>query len=407
MRGWRPLRCWVWRADWRCSGASRGPWVLALAWAACLSAGELARAYVLTGFPWALIGHIWIGWAPMQLAAWVGPHGLTLLTLLLVSLSLAAWRQRRVLVVAPLVLGALLYAAGAWQGARPVPVAADAPVLRLVQPNAAQHLKWDPEHAPTFFARQIGYTAAPADRRPDLIIWPETAIPAILDRAGPWLDRVVEAAAGVPVVLGIQRRDDQGVYNSLIVLDEAGVVAETYDKHHLVPFGEYVPAFGLLRRLPFGAFVEEHGFGYTPGPGARLIDLGNLGTALPLICYEAIFPQDIRAAEGRPDFLLQLTNDAWFGQIAGPFQHLAQARLRAVENGLPMVRAANTGVSAVIDARGRVLRDLPLGTMGWFDMALPPAAAPTLYSRTGDWPSSGVILLLLLALFVRRRSNHH
>jgi apolipoprotein N-acyltransferase len=175
-------------------------------------------------------------------------------------------------------------------------------------------------------------------------------------------------------------------------------VVQLYDKHHLVPFGEYIP-FGDLAFDLFGlsAFAAQQGAGYSAGPGAVVLDLGpTLGSILPLICYEAVFPQDLRAASrtglGRADWILQITNDAWFGKLTGPWQHLAQARLRAIEQGLPLLRAANTGVSAVIDARGRVVAEIPLGMRAFVDAALPPALPPTPYARFGDWP-----LLLLLA----------
>ncbi|MDJ0827402.1 MAG: apolipoprotein N-acyltransferase, partial [Rhodobacter sp.] len=259
----------------------RGPWSAGLAWAVALALMELTRSYLLTGFPWALVGHVWVGWAPMQLAAWIGPHGLTLLTLLLPPLVLLSWWRARPSVSIPLAVAAGLYGAGLWQAAQPVPDGFDRPVLRLIQPNAAQHLKWDPDHALEFFERQLDYTAAPSPVRPHLIIWPETAVPAVLNRARVALERVAEAAGSVPVVLGIQRLDGERAYNSLIVLGENGQLTDLYDKHHLVPFGEYLPFGDLLGRIGITAFSARQGFGYSPGPGAQLLDLGPLGRALP------------------------------------------------------------------------------------------------------------------------------
>lgn len=412
------LAMWLWRGPaWpglaaRRAGAADpqgaekqpGPWRAALFWAVALTFMELARSYVLTGFPWALLGHAWVGWAPMQLAAWVGPVGLTLLTVLAPALLVAAW-PRRAAVALTLLLFAALYGAGMWQArahlAEPL-----GPVVRLVQPNAAQRLKWDPAYAEGFFLRQLEFTAAAGvNGRPALVIWPETAIPNVLNRAGAMLQAVARASGGVPVALGIQRLEDGRGYNSLAVLDAEGGVADLYDKYHLVPFGEYLPLSDYLDTVGMTLFGADAGFGFSPGPGARLLDLGPLGRVLPLICYEAIFPQNLRAAPERPDWILQVTNDAWFGQISGPYQHLAQARLRAVEQGLPLVRVANTGVSAVIDARGNVLQSLPLGEAGWLDAALPPPLPPTLYARTGDAP---VALLLVLAIAlgaIRRRQR--
>ncbi|MBD3678263.1 MAG: apolipoprotein N-acyltransferase [Rhodobacteraceae bacterium] len=368
-----------------------------IAWAFALALAELARGYVLTGFPWAMIGYIWTGSPVIQWAALFGPYGLTLVTLLIVGALHAAIAAPRRWVMAPgvVVLFALAFGAGAWREAQPVP-GEPGPVLRVIQPNAAQHLKWDPRMAPVFFERQLQLTAEPADPAPRLVIWPETAIPDVLDRAGPMLSEVAKASGGVPVVLGIQRRDGKRYYNSLILNGPGGVVLDVYDKHHLVPFGEYVPLGELGSLVGLDGFRSDYGYGFSSGPGPRLIDLGPFGTALPLICYEAIFPQDARGAGARPGWLLQITNDAWFGTLTGPYQHLAQARVRAVELGLPLVRSANTGVSAVIDARGRIVDMLPLGVAGRIDAALPPALPPTPYARTGDLP---ILVLLLAGLF--------
>ncbi len=188
-------------------------------------------------------------------------------------------------------------------------------------------------------------------------------------------------------------------------------MTQGYDKVHLVPFGEYIPAGDLAFSL-FGirAFAAQQGFGYSAGDAARLMDLGpGLGLARPLICYEAIFPEEI-ATDTRPGWLLQVTNDAWFGTLTGPYQHFALARLRAIEQGLPLVRVANTGISAVVDARGQIAPDaagapayLPLGVQGVIDAPLPGALPPPPYARTGDLPLVVLLLAGLLAAFLPRR----
>lgn len=370
---------------------ARGRWP-GIGFAVALGAAELARGYVLTGFPWAALGHVWIGHAPMQVAALVGPSGLTLLTLLVAGL-LALWRP------VPLVAGAALVAAGfgygLWREALPAPAAQGA-VLRLVQPNAEQGLKWEPEQARTFFERQLDFTMAGA--RPDLAIWPETAVPYLLEDYPEVAERIGAAGRGRPVAVGIQRVEGWRFWNSLAVIGPEGRVTQHYDKHHLVPFGEYVP-FGDVLYDWFGlvAFAAQQGNGYSAGPGPAVLDLGpGLGKVLPLICYEAVFPQGLRAAPERADWILQITNDAWFGEWTGPYQHLAQAQLRAVEQGLPFVRVANTGVSALIDARGRVVDSLPLGEAGYLDVVLPGGLPPTPYARWGEGP----VLLLLAGLWV-------
>lgn len=374
----------------------------ALALAVALALAELARSYLFTGFPWALIGHLWIGTPVMQLASLGGAQGLTALTLLALALPFALRGRGAVLALALLGAG---WGWGAWQLAQPAPPVADPVHVRLLQPNAAQRLKWRPDMVPVFFDRLLGYTAAPSDPAPDLIVWPETALPYLLERAGGALELIAETAGGTPVLLGVQRRDAGGVYNSLAVLDGQGRVSDVYDKHHLVPFGEYIPLRPLAARLGLRGLAAELLYGYTPGPGPRVLDLGPAGRVLPLICYEAIFSQDLRAAT-RPGWLLQITNDAWFGAFSGPYQHLAQARLRAVEQGLPVLRSANTGISAVIDARGRVLESLPLNTAGQLTVALPPALSQPPYARFGDWPWLALYLLSGLPLvptFRKRR----
>ena len=221
---------------------------------------------------------------------------------------------------------------GAWTLSQPLPDGPGATV-RLVQPNAEQALKWDPELARRFLDRLLDATAAAPDGTapPDLVIWPETALPYLFEYHPELAPMIAEAAQGATVALGVQRAEEGRYWNSLAVIEPDGTVSQTYDKHHLVPFGEYMP-LGDLAHEWFGlsAFAAQHGAGYTAGTGPKLLDFGPvMGRALPLICYEAVFPQDLRGT-GRPDWLLQITNDAWFGTLSGPFQHADQARLRAI-----------------------------------------------------------------------------
>lgn len=378
--------------------------------AALLAAAEAARAFVLTGFPWALIGYLWIGTPPMQTAALVGPHGLTLATTLLAALVAVGIRGAPTGLAALAAAVAVAGSAWAWGAARlaeTAPPSADPVTLRLVQPNAEQHLKWDPERASEYLRRLLeGTAAAPEGPAPDLVIWPETAVPYLLNGSDSLLAQIDAAAGGTPVAFGIVRREGTRLYNSLAVTAPGGVLDQVYDKQHLVPFGEYVPMGELLAKAGIHGLAASHGGGFSPGEGSRLLDLGAAGRALALICYEAIFPQYLFARE-RPDWVLQVTNDAWFGEVSGPYQHLAQARMRAVEQGLPVVRAANTGVSAVIDAEGRMVANLGLGRQGILDAALPPARAATLYARMGDIPALALILVLsvILALPVGRKAH--
>ncbi|MDX1742083.1 MAG: apolipoprotein N-acyltransferase [Ruegeria sp.] len=360
--------------------------------ALAVSLTECARGYVLTGFPWAGLAQVWVGSPVAQVLSLFGPYGLGAVTLL-ATLPLGAALTQRGRFVLPLGLtvGAACFAL-VYSNTRPEVVEIDH-VVRLVQPNAPQHQKWDPDYAPVFFARQIEFTAAAP--RPDLIVWPETSIPAWLGSAQPYLNAVVDAAQGTPVFLGIQRGDGPRIYNSMIYLDESGQQKGIYDKHHLAPFGEYVPLGNLMAEFGIHGMATTAGHGFSSGPGAVLMDAGRLGKALPLICYEAVFTQDVLSAPGRADFLLQVTNDAWFGTRSGPYQHLAQAQMRAIEQGLPMMRSANTGVSAMIDPLGRITDALPLGQAGFIDAKLPAPHAPTIYSLIGDLP----VFVLLAAVF--------
>ncbi|MGI9391381.1 MAG: apolipoprotein N-acyltransferase [Boseongicola sp.] len=380
----------------------------AVSWAVALTVGELARAHVFTGFPWALPGYIWVDTSVRETAALLGPFGLTLITLLLAALIAdAAKSVGRIRWINIAVAGLGILSLFAYAPTRQLSQSQETNIVRLIQPNAPQDEKWDPEKANIFVERLIEFTAAPdmLERPPDLVIWPETAIPYRLDRAGALLAQIAAAADGVDVITGINRSENGRNHNSLISIGSNGQPSEIYDKVHLVPFGEYIPFGQLARALGLGSLAARDGYGFSPGKSVRLIDTP-LGRALPLICYEAIFPQHGRALNERPNLLLQITNDAWFGTFSGPYQHLDQARFRAAEQGLPLVRAANTGISAVIDARGLVIEALPLGASGIIDVAMPGRLVePTLYARTGDWPTILLLAATLAALILRRRRN--
>ncbi|MBO9448773.1 apolipoprotein N-acyltransferase [Tropicibacter sp. R16_0] len=385
-----------WVAQWCGRSPGGRVWLLICT----LSLAEFARAYVFTGFPWAALAQIWVDTDVALLLAWVGPHGLALITvtvgmaagLLLVAPRRALWNAAPAAVFAVAIVGV---AATAPQ------VSGTGQTVRLIQPNAPQHQKWDPAFMPTFYERQIEYTAALP--RPDLIVWPETAVPVWLETGGPALDRIVAAADGAALALGIRRSEGSRIFNSMVYLDPQGRIAGVYDKHHLVPFGEYVPFGDLMARFGIYGFAANSGQGFSSGPGPELVSMGALGHALPLICYEAVFPQDINGANTRPEFLLQVTNDAWFGARSGPYQHLAQARMRAIEQGVPLMRAANTGVSAMIDPLGRITASLALGQAGYVDAELPAPLQPTLYARTGDLMALVVLALLSLAVTASQR----
>jgi apolipoprotein N-acyltransferase len=278
-------------------------------------------------------------------------------------------------------------------------------VIRLVQQNAPQAEKWDRDHAARFYRRLIEGTAArpdPALGPPDAVIWPETALTFLPQDRPDLLEQMAGAAGDARLIAGAMffRMEDGARHwsNALIALDRAGGIAARYDKHHLVPFGEYLPLAPLLSAIGLDAIAGMPGGGFTPGPGPRVLDLAGLPPFAPAICYEMIFPQGLVPDGTRPDWILHLTNDAWFGAFAGPQQHLAQARIRAIERGLPVARAAQTGISAMIDPWGRVTAAIGLDRHGHVDAALPAPLAPTPYARAGDLPALAALLLMWLAV---------
>jgi apolipoprotein N-acyltransferase len=396
-----------------------GP-VRILVFAATFAALEWLRGHVLTGFPWNLPGETWpAGGAMSQAAALVGAYGLTLLTVLAAAAfaHVATDRPRRErAAVAAGAIGLLLagYAHGAWRLSRPEP-APTGTVVRVVQPNIPQSSKWTASAYRGIVTSYVDLTAQPAARRPDVVIWPEGAIPAPAEEIfGPaeWTGPAIAGALqpGQTLIMGAYRSDgvlDGRVVwrNSLIALHDVGEglrIEAFYDKHRLVPFGEYLPLERWIEPLGIKELVHV-GDGFTPGPRPLPIRIPGAPAVQPLICYETLFP-GLAGRGPRPGWIVNISNDAWFGRTSGPRQHLNLASYRAIEEGLPIVRATPTGVSAVIDARGRIVdgSKLDIGERGVIDAQLPAPVAPTLYSRVGD----GIFFALAissLALGVYRR----
>lgn len=376
--------------------ASPGSRVFAT-WAS-LALAEMLRSHVLTGFPWALPAYIWVESPVMQAAAFVGSFGLTALTILVAFLPAAGFGNRRVW-AAP-AASALALAAVYALGSHRLSLADRSDsgvqfVARVVQPNATQREKWLPEMIPVFFKRQLAFTGAESNIRPDVVVWPEVSLAYAFPNNSEPLGLISEAAGPeTTVIVGAMRVERERFFNSLAVIAPGGKATGFYDKHHLVPFGEYLPLSGLFSRFGLRGLADQFG-ALGAGPGPAVLDMGNLGTAAPLICYEAIFPQKLAALGVKPDWILQITNDAWFGEISGPYQHLAQARARAVEQGLPLVRSANTGVSAVVDSYGRIVDSIPLGEAGYIDVDVPGKAGLAFYSGIVD----RVLVLALLLVF--------
>lgn len=374
--------------------------------AAAFGLTEWLRNFAFTGFPWNPVGQLMMP-TPllMQSSALVGPWAMNGLAVFLFSLpALLAGRRYR---LAGLVLGVLIAAAHVGFGlvrlSLPLDDAGSLP-LRIVQPSAPLDGAWGEKERDAMFARLIELTSRPPDGEAtarELFVWPETAVPYLFTERPDMLSAIGDALAdGQTLMAGAVRAEgeagDARYYNALIVINSAGEIVDAADKVHLVPFGEYVPLPGLLRRLGVEEIVRTVG-GYSPAPSRHMIE-GPRGLKFePLICYEVIFPGEVASAAQGADLLVNLTVDTWYGDSPGPWQHLRHAQLRAVETGRPVIRAANSGISAVIDSRGRILDALALGTVGVLDADLPLARADKLRSHEA-WKVSLAIIMVLVAL---------
>ncbi|MDH3740938.1 MAG: apolipoprotein N-acyltransferase [Hyphomicrobiales bacterium] len=377
--------------------------------AACFGLFEWLRGHVLTGLPWNAPGYAADAILPVaQTASLVGLYGLTFLVILWAaapalftgSQAIVASRTH-LLVIATSVLAVLAF--GIWRLA-PSGMAQQTGVkVRIVQPNIAQKDKWRPENRKWIYRRYLDMTGQKTPgHKPDVVIWPESALPALLDEQEGTRRQIAQAAgSGTSVVLGSLRRSEAGaMHNSVLVLGKEGRIAGRYDKQKLVPFGEYLPLADILEPLGLRKLVAMPA-GFKVGDSPQTMHVEGLPSFAPLICYEAIFPRSLIDRNDRPKWLLNVTNDAWFGFSTGPYQHLAQARMRAIEEGLPLVRAANTGISAVVDPLGRVMHSLGLGRRGTIDAILPASIPPTPYGRYGDWM---FFILIVLSVFGRVRT---
>ncbi|MGP0041171.1 MAG: apolipoprotein N-acyltransferase, partial [Rhodomicrobium sp.] len=380
-----------------------------VAFAFAFFCAEAARGYLLTGFPWNLFGEALAANAPhMQLAAYIGVYGLTLAALFIFPAPAALiaapparfTRHWPPLIVAVLALAGsyafgsnrLRETAGEVEGVR----------IRIVQPNVPQQEKWKPENQRWIFDRILSLSRNGTGGE-DIsafthVIWPESSVPfhfglnrdifipearRILAELIPPHTTLIMGAERAEGILGVDATYTfNHVYNSLFVLSAGAKIDHIYDKTHLVPFGEYVPFGEVLAAAGLHAFSHRLS-GFNSGQEqASLVSTPQAPDFLPLICYEIIFPGRIPDLGARPGWLVNVTNDAWFGDSTGPHQHLHQARIRATEEGLPVMRAANTGISAVIDPFGRVLAKLDLGKTGVIDHGLPKALPATFYEKT-------------------------
>jgi apolipoprotein N-acyltransferase len=364
---------------------------------------EWLRGVLFTGFPWNPVASVWSEIATVnQALALIGPWGLGLLTVAVAGLP-SAWTARhgKAAVAAGIALVLAGWGYGAWRLSAADSAAVPGVRLRLVQASVPQNLKWEPAQRVSTLVKHLTLTRQTAAVPPTLVIWPETAVPFIVEWEREVVAAIAEAApekgAVVTGTIRIHEGSDRSraITNGLVAVDRAGQVIGGYDKVHLVPFGEYVPLRPLIGWLPMPSGEND----LVPGPGLQSLALPGAPPASPLICYEVIFPGAVMPAGERPHWLLNLTNDAWYGVSAGPYQHFAMARMRTVEEGMPLVRAAQNGISAVVDAYGRVTARLGLNEIGVLDADLPRTLPPTRYARWRDWPALALGVALLLLAF--------
>lgn len=393
-----------------------------IALAASLTISEWLRGHLLTGFPWNAFGYaLTEPLALAQAASLIGIWGLTFLAVAIFAspavLIDGASRGRRRW-VAPVAALVVLVAMGTFGVVRlslhPTTTVAGVK-LRIMQPNLPQGAKFNYSAKAevmrkylTLSDRATGPNATGV-RDASILIWPESAFPFFLTRQPDVMAQITNfLPKGTVLITGAARAPDVSpglritrAYNSIYVIDHDGDILGVYDKMHLVPFGEYLPFQNFMERLGLEQLTEVQG-GFIPGTVRHTMAIPGAPSVLPLICYEAIFPSAAATHGRRPGWIVNVTDDAWFGTSTGPYQHLQQARLRAIEQGLPLVRAANTGISAVIDPVGRIVARLGLGIEGVLDSRLPAAIAPTVYARHGNLPATIIVMIALFFIIWRR-----
>lgn len=349
-----------------------------LVFAGAWTLSNLAQQFWYSGFPWNFWGTDWTlpglaGDIFIQPAAYVSVHGLTLLTVLLAGLPTLRKRGLEILLSA-----LLLWAGFGWLRLQ-TPVPSTGLTIAIIQPNAPEPPDFSRPALEASWQRLLSMSSAALAAKPAAIIWPEAASPWQLADDATARAQLAAVTGTTPVLAGSLRVVSSSDYrNSLVALAGPGPALAYYDKWKLVPFGEYMPKWIPLKIIP-----DALGGGFTPGTGPATIAIDGLPPFGPLICYEDVFPGQMINETSRPAWLVVVTDDAWFGNSSGPRQHFANARLRAVEEGLPLARAANSGPSAMIDPHGRVTALLPLDTQGILTAPLPQKLPPTFFARHG------------------------
>lgn len=407
--------------------AWRDGWVRLVALAATLTLVEWLRGTVFTGFPWNTLGTAFMPTPVlMQSASIIGTYGVTFFAVFVaVAPAVFAPGQgaqprgiRPVVALAALVL-AIHTGFGFWVLSQAETETVAGVKLRIVQPAIDQTKKWDPENEPEIMQRY--FDLSNSNTGPDTasaaafthVFWPESAFPFILTQRPDQLSKIADllpqntslitgAMRLEPGVPGVSRRK---IFNALMVINGDGEIVAARDKTQLVPFGEFLPFQATLENLGFQQLTRQQG-GFAIGSSRKPLSLPGVPAFLSLICYEIVYPGTVIPQDTkRPGWLVNLTNDGWFGMTAGPYQHAHQTQIRAAEEGLPIVRAANTGISMVVDTYGRILDSLPLGAQGVIDADLPAARKPTFYATIGNVPVVLFVCMVFLILVALRNFN--
>ena len=362
---------------------------------------EYLRGTLFTGFPWNLAGYSWHHFLPiMQINAYIGIYGLTLLTFIWSSYFVLNNDFLKKIIIISFAISAIL---GTYRLSSTSISHYKNTAIRIVQPNIKQKNKWDPKYRYKNLEKLLDITRSPINNNLPIkfVIWPETSTLYKLNESNKMLN--ITSASLPNNAIGIfgsmnskTLNAKQEIFNSVSFVSKKDKMITSYNKHHLVPFGEYIPFRKILGLTPFANAIAKLG-DFSRGKGITTIDLGkNHPSPSPLICYEAIFPSQVTNRSNRPNWLINVTNDAWYGNSAGPYQHFEIVRVRAIEEGLPLVRAANTGISAIINPLGIIQSKLPLEEQGKIDALLAKPIAPTLFSIFGNY----IFLLSLLSIFI-------
>lgn len=381
--------------------------------ASCWSIGEVMRGHLFTGFPWNLAGTVFWDTPVFQTLSLWGIYGLSFITVLLMTFPLLSKRRFWIGILTPALLISGMWGWGYYRLETHPTTYHENVYIRLVQACIDQGQKWNPDLAAEHLDAHAALSMQESKKPLTHIVWAETTVPYLLNKDQWVRDKLARMIPeGVYLMVGASRYEHpphERLSNSLFVLDHKGDILSYYDKHHLIPFAEYIP---FTEYIPYRKIfpITQNFFGpidFTPGEGVRTLRLVGTPAFSPSICYELIFPGEVVNREDRPEWLLNVTNDGWFGFSSGPYQHFEIARMRAIEEGLPLIRSANTGISAIIDSYGRVTAQLDLGKKGVLDADLPQAGPSPFFTEGGSYLIYIFIfsVLLLSFLFWRRKKT--